>query len=91
MNKDPKIVSNFDENAHLGISIVSCRLFDLNAMCPTDFHTYIKPIYTKLHGIYGYLCVTGHKVYFFWNNEDRTECDDVSEYFRVDYVVLNGN
>lgn len=26
MNKEPKIVSNFDENAHLGISIVSTSL-----------------------------------------------------------------
>ena len=83
--------TKFDETAHLGISIVSCRLFDLMALNPEEYHKYTAPIYTKLHGIYGYLCVSGYKVYFFWNNGNNECCDDVSENFRVEYVAENGN
>jgi hypothetical protein len=93
MNKKPKIVSNFDEHAHLGISIVSCRLFDLMAQNPKEYHKYTGPIYTILDGMYGYLSVNGHKVFFFWynNSSENVCCDDVSEKFRVEYVSENGN
>jgi len=93
MNKDQKTVSNFDENAHLGISIVSCRLFDLMALEPKIYHKYTTPIYTKLDGMYGYISVSGYKVFFFWNNEQsgNVSCDDVSEKFRIEYVAENGN
>lgn len=93
MNNEPKIVSNFDKTAHLGISIVSCRLFDLMALNTEEFFTYTKPTYIKLDGMYGYLSVSGHKVFFFWyNNSSENVCyDDVSEKFRVEYVSENGN
>ena len=37
MSKEPKIVSNFDENTHLGMSIITCRLFDLMALNPKEY------------------------------------------------------
>jgi hypothetical protein len=93
MSKEPKIVSNFNETAHLGISIVSCRLFDLMALDTREYHKYTAPIYTKLDGVYGYISVSGYKVFFFWNNiqSGDVSCDDVSEKFRIEYVTENGN
>jgi hypothetical protein len=93
MNKEPKIVSNFDEHSHLGISIVSCRLFDLMALQKEEYHKYTTPIYTKLDGMYGYICVSGYKVFFFWNDvqSGNVSCDDVTEKFRIEYVTENGN
>lgn len=93
MSKESKIVSNFDEHAHLGISVVSCRLFDLMAIDPSKYHLYTEPIYTKLDNIYGYISVSGHKVLFFWyDNSSENICfDDISDKFRVEYVAENGN
>lgn len=53
------------ENHH----IVICRLFDLMALNPNEFHEYKEPIYTKLDGMYGYLSVSMFNVYFFWYDE----------------------
>jgi len=93
MSNKSKLVENFDEDAHLGISVVSCRLYDLMALNPNEFHKYTEPIYTKLDGIYGYLSVSGHKVFFIWynNSSEHVSCDDVSDKFRVEYVSENGN
>jgi len=93
MENKPIIVSNFNENAHLGISVVSCRLFDLMALDQEKYKEYTEPIYTKLDGMYGYLTVNGFKVYFIWynNSSENVNCDDVSEKFRVEYVSVNGN
>lgn len=94
MNKEQKIISNFDPNTNLGVSIVSCHLFDLKALNSKKYFTYYtKPIYTKLNGMYGYLSVSGHKVFFFWynNSSENVCCDDVSETFRVEYVYENSN
>jgi len=89
MNKKPIIVSNFDEKTNLDISIISCHLFDLSVSKNEKYYTYIKPIYTKMDGIYGYVCVSGHRVFFFWyNNEtENINCDDVTDKFRVEYVT----
>ena len=85
--------TKFNETAHLGISIVSCRLFDLMALNPEEYHKYTEPIYTKMDGMYGYLSVSGHKVFFFWynNSSENVCCDDVSDRFKVEYVSENGN
>ena len=90
--KDIRIVSNFNENTHLGISVISCRLFDLTALNPKEYTEYTEPIYTKLDGMYGYLTVNGFKVYFIWYNEhsEHLSFDDVSERFKVEYVSISG-
>lgn len=71
--------------------IVSCRLFDLMALNPNDFHEYKEPIYTKLGCTYGYLSVSMFNVHFFWYDGSNICFDDVSDKFRVEYVSLNGN
>lgn len=49
---------------------------------------YTGAIYTKLDGIYGYLCVDLMKVKFFWVNENSTVCcDDLSDRFKVTYII----
>lgn len=81
----PMLVSNFNENDNFSLSVVNCILYDLNDSQKP--HKYTNPIYTKLHGIYGYLCVSGHKVYFFWVNDENVSVDDVSELFKVEYLI----
>lgn len=78
-------------NPQLHKHIVSCRLFDLMALNPNEFHEYKEPIYTKLGGMYGYLSVSMFNVYFFWYDETNVCFDDVTDKFRVEYVSLNGN
>lgn len=68
---------------------ISCRLYDLMGLNPKEYHEYKEPIYTKLGGMYGYLSVSMFKVYFFWHDDNNIHCDDVSDKFKVEYI-LNG-
>ena len=69
------------ENSKLPLQNVVCRLFnDRNGT--TDL--YKGAVYTKLDGTYGYLCVEGFKVLFFWC-EGACVCCDELDYFRVCY------
>ena len=75
------------------VSETECRLFDLYALDPKEYHKYTTPIYTKLDGMYGYISVSGYKVFFFCSDvlSGSVSCDDVSEKFRIEYVTKNGN
>jgi len=46
---------------------------------------YKEPIYKKIDGIYGYLCVSGYKVYFFWSMLNESEI----HFDLLDYEVKN--
>lgn len=61
-----------------------------------DKYPYAEPIYTKLDGMWGYLCVSVMNVHFIWTNylhDGQTDvcCDDVSEDFSVDYLIQSEN
>lgn len=46
---------------------------------------YKEPTYTKINGIYGYICVSNDdKVYFFWHDGNEMVKDDLEEY-KVSY------
>lgn len=68
---------------------ITCHLYDLMALDSGKPHIYTEPIYTKLEGIYGYLSVSGDKVFFFWHNTSSEDVcyDDVSEKFKVEYII----
>lgn len=69
------------ENGKLPIQNVVCRLFnDRNGTT----ELYKGAVYTKLDGMYGYLCVEGFKVLFFWFDGNTVCCDEL-DYFRVCY------
>lgn len=86
MDNKEKITS---EPNKLDMSNVSCRLYDLMSINPDSFHIYTEPIYTKLNSMYGYISVSGEKVFFFWNNDGEMCFDDISHMFKVEYVVKN--
>lgn len=60
---------------------IICRLF--NERNGTT-ELYKGPVYTKLDGLYGYLCVENFKVLFFWHDENDIYCDEL-DYFKVLY------
>jgi len=45
---------------------------------------YEKATYTKLNGVYGYICVDGFDVRFFWDNEGQIVMD-LLNYFKVSF------
>lgn len=49
---------------------------------------YNGAVYTKLDGTYGYLCVEGFKVLFFWYDGNTVCCEEL-DYFIVSYVSDN--
>ncbi len=60
-----------------------CILFDLNN--PLEEIEYKEPIYTKRHGVYGYLTVSLMGVHFIEMSEGSLQSDDVSDLYRVEY------
>jgi hypothetical protein len=49
---------------------------------------YKEPIYTKINGIYGYLCVSQDKVYFMHPDSVSIgiNCDELTDYKVKNYV-----
>jgi hypothetical protein len=62
---------------------VVCRLYNSRT---GETEVYKEAVYTKLDGIYGYICVDGLTVKFFWNNEGQVCCDHLT-YFTVHYTL----
>ena len=77
---------NLPQKPQSNIYAVICRLFDNMAH---EWVEYKEPVYTKLDGMYGYLSVSKMSVYFFWfnHNSNIVCCDDISDRFKVEYVV----
>lgn len=67
---------------------IKCRLFD---KMTNEWHDYKESIYTKLDGIYGYICIDVMSVKFFWYDEtSKNVCfDDVTERFHIEYSLSN--
>jgi len=64
---------------------LTCRIKDKN---DNQWIDYTKAIYTKLDGMYGWLCVDLMTVKFFWVWEGDAKCDDVSDRFEVEYKLV---
>jgi len=79
-------MSEKSQNPQSNIGAVICRLFD---NMEHEWVEYKEPVYTKLDGMYGYLSVSKMSVYFFWFNHDSNNvcCDNISDRFKVEYVV----
>lgn len=41
---------------------------------------YSGATYTKFNGMYGYLCVEGDRVLFFWSNDNRVCMDELDNF-----------
>lgn len=64
---------------------VVCRLYNSRN---GDTEIYKEAVYTKLDGIYGYICVDGLTVKFFWVNADNCQvCCDHLTHFTVHYTL----
>jgi hypothetical protein len=74
------------EDAPLKTNVIKCFLYDLTALNPKEGIEYIKPIYTKFDGVYGYLAVSMFNVFFIYNNEHDVDSEDVSGRFRIEYT-----
>jgi hypothetical protein len=62
---------------------VVCRLS--NTRTGTT-EVYREAVYTKLDGMYGYICVDGLTVKFFWDNEGQVCYDHLTHYI-VSYEI----
>lgn len=62
---------------------VVCRLYNSRT---GDTEIYKEAVYTKLDGVYGYVCVDGLTVKFFWDNEGQVCCDHLT-HFTVHYTL----
>lgn len=71
---------------------IVCNLYDLFSNEAKKPFEYKSPIYTKLDGVYGYISVSGDKVYFFWysHSSETISCDDISDRFKIEYIISYG-
>lgn len=48
---------------------------------------YREATYTKLDSMYGYLCMDGMDVKFFWAFDGGICCDDISDKFEIEQII----
>lgn len=73
---------NYSANTGKEMRII-CRLS--NARTGTT-EIYTEAVYTKIDGVWGYLCVDGLTVKFFWDSEGQIFCDHLT-HFIVSYQI----
>lgn len=60
---------------------IICRLYNKQNQTTEIYKGYV---YTNIDGIFGYICVEGFKVLFFWCDGSTVCCDELDR-FKVSY------